>query len=128
MISINKIKFYKNYLEISALFKYNNVVKIKKTAWDMFLDTNEKLQPEFKSEPEPIKEVKEIDAKTLAEKSETAKSRIGIGAKYDLERKKEEEEKRNKEGEAARKIQDEVDRIKEEEDKRRAEERKKKKK
>ena len=31
----------------------------------MFLDTNEKLQPEFKSEPEPIKEVKKIDAETL---------------------------------------------------------------
>jgi hypothetical protein len=53
-----KIKFYRKYLDISALFKYNNVIKIKKTAWDMFLETNEKLQPEFKNEPEPIKKSK----------------------------------------------------------------------
>ena len=83
-----KIKFYKKYLEISALFKYNSVVKIKKTAWDMFLETNEKLQPEFKNEPEPIKEVKEIDAETLKKKSEMAKSRGGLGAKYDVDNKK----------------------------------------
>ena len=31
----------------------------------MFLDTNETLQPEFTSEPEPIKEVKQIDDETL---------------------------------------------------------------
>ena len=28
-----KIKFYKKYLQVSALFKYNNVNKIKKEAW-----------------------------------------------------------------------------------------------
>ena len=73
-----KIKFYKKYLEISALFKYNNVTKIKKTAWDMFLEENEKLQPEFKNEPEPIKEVKEIDAETLKKKIRKGKKPRGV--------------------------------------------------
>jgi hypothetical protein len=123
-----KIKFYKKYLEISALFKYNNVTKIKKTAWDMFLETNEKLQPEFKNEPEPIKEVKEIDAETLKKKSEMAKSRGGLGAKYDVDNKKEEGEKKNKEREAAMLKQDEIDKAIEDEKLRKAEERKKKKK
>jgi len=123
-----KIKFYKKYLEISALFKYNNVIKIKKTAWDMFLDTNETLQPEFKSEPEPIKEVKQIDDETLKKKSEMAKSRGGLGAKYDVDSKKEEGEKKNKEREVAKLKQDEIDRKEEEEKLRKAEERKKKKK
>jgi hypothetical protein len=123
-----KIKFYKKYLEISALFKYNNVTKIKKTAWDMFLETNEKLQPEFKNEPEPIKEVKEIDAETLKKKSEMAKSRGGLGAKYDVDNKKEEGEKKNKEREVAMLKQDEIDKAIEDEKLRKAEERKKKKK
>ena len=63
--------------------------------WAKFL---EKLQPEFKNEPEPIKEVKEIDAETLKKKSEMAKSRGGLGAKYDVDNKKEEGEKKLKKG------------------------------
>ena len=94
----------------------------------MFLETNEKLQPEFKNEPEPIKEVKEIDAETLKKKSEMAKSRGGLGAKYDVDNKKEEGEKKNKEREVAMLKQDEIDKAIEDEKLRKAEERKKKKK
>jgi hypothetical protein len=53
-----KTKFYKKQLKISALFKFNNITKIKQTAWNMFLDTNEKLKTDFENEPEPVKEVR----------------------------------------------------------------------
>jgi hypothetical protein len=90
-----KIKFYKKYLQISALFKYNYVSKIKQTAWDMFLDTNDKLKEGFKDEPEPVKEIKKVDEEKLNKLAEKAKTR-GTGAKYDEEKKKEEEIKRRK--------------------------------
>ena len=122
-----KIKFYKKYLEISALFKYNYVSKIKQTAWDMFLDTNDKIKEEFKDEPEPVKEVKQVDEEKLNKLAERAKTR-GTGAKYDEEKKKEEDIKKKKEMEEARKKQEEEDRKAEEEKARKAEERKKKKK
>ncbi len=56
-----KIKFCKKYLEITALFtvfKYNFVSKIKQTALDNSIDTNDKLKEGFKDEPEPVKEKK----------------------------------------------------------------------
>ncbi len=46
---------YKQFFEISALFKYNHLSKIKQRAWDIFLDTNDKFQQDFKNEPEPVK-------------------------------------------------------------------------
>ena len=57
-----------------------------------------------------------------------AKSRGGLGAKYDVDTKKEEGEKKNKEREAAMLKQDEIDKAIEDEKLRKAEERKKKKK
>jgi hypothetical protein len=122
-----KIKFYKKYLEISALFKYNYVSKIKQTAWDMFLDTNDKLKEGFKDEPEPVKEIKKVDEEKLNKLAEKAKTR-GTGAKYDEEKKKEEEIKKKKEMEEARKKQEEEDRKEEEDKAKKAEERRKKKK
>ena len=122
-----KIKFYRKYLETSALFKYNYVSKIKQTAWDMFLETNDKLKEEFKDEPEPVKEVKKLDEEKLNKLAEGAKTR-GTGAKYDAEKKKEEDIKKKKEMEEARKKQAEEDRKAEEEKARKAEERRKKKK
>jgi hypothetical protein len=122
-----KIKFYKKYLQISALFKYNYVSKIKQTAWDMFLDTNDKLKEGFKDEPEPVKEIKKVDEEKLNKLAEKAKTR-GTGAKYDEEKKKEEEIKKKKEMEEARKKQEEEDRKEEEDKAKKAEERRKKKK
>jgi len=57
-----------------------------------------------------------------------AKSRGGLGAKYDVDNKKEEGEKKNKEREVAMLKQDEIDKAIEDEKLRKAEERKKKKK
>ena len=122
-----KIKFYKKYLEISALFKYNYVSKIKQTAWDMFLDTNDKIKEEFKDEPEPVKEVKQVDEEKLNKLSERAKTR-GTGAKYDEEKRKEEEIKKKQEMANAKKKQEEDDKKDEQEKARKAEERRKKKK
>ena len=122
-----KTTFYKKYLELSAFFKYNYISKIKQKAWDIFLDTNDKLQADFKDEPEPVKEVKKVDEEKLKKLAEKAKGK-GTGAKYDEEKKKEEEIKKKKEMEEARKKQDEEDRKAEEEKARKADERKKKKK
>ena len=123
-----KIKFYKKYLKVSALFKHNNVTKIKQTAWDMFLDSYEELKEGFKDEPEPVKAVKQVDKETLEKMASKAKERGGIGAKMDEEKKKEEEIKKKKEMDETRKKEEEKDRKEEEEKARKAEERKKKKK
>ncbi len=120
-----KLKFYKKYIEISAPFKFNEVSKIRQKAWEMFLDTNEKLKADFKDEPEPVKEVK-VDKEKLKKLAETAKTR-GTGAKYDEEKRKEEEKKKKAEMEQARKKQEEEDIKEEEEKKRKADARKKKK-
>ena len=70
-----KIKFYNKYFKISALFKFNNITKIKQTAWNMFLDTNENLKTDFENEPEPVKEVKKVDVEKLQKSSEKAKGK-----------------------------------------------------
>ena len=93
----------------------------------MFLETNDKLKEEFKDEPEPVKEIKKVDEEKLNKLAERAKTR-GTGAKYDAEKKKEEDIKKKKEMEEARKKQDEEDRKAEEDKAKKADERRKKKK
>jgi hypothetical protein len=93
----------------------------------MFLDTNDKIKEEFKDEPEPVKEVKQVDEEKLNKLSERAKTR-GTGAKYDEEKRKEEEIKKKQEMANAKKKQEEDDKKDEQEKARKAEERRKKKK
>ena len=85
------------------------------------------VKEEFKDEPEPVKEIKKVDEEKLNKLAERAKTR-GTGAKYDAEKKKEEDIKKKKEMEEARKKQDEIDKAIEDEKLRKAEERRKKKK
>jgi hypothetical protein len=121
-----RTKFYKKYLQVSALFKHNNVNKIRQQAWKMFLETNDKLKADFEGEPEPVKDIKKVDEEKLAKLAEMASAK-GIGAKYDEENKKKEAEKKKKELEEAMKKQQEEDKKAELEKLRKAEDRKNKK-
>jgi hypothetical protein len=96
-----KINFFKKYLQTSTPFRYNYIIKIKRTAWNMFLDTNENLKTDFETEPEPVKEVKKANVENAKSYQKKQKEKA-IGAKFDEEKNKEEEKEKKKKMEEAK--------------------------